>query len=211
MALLATLMSKAGVEMLKNEGSYTKLFSEHQGIRDLEKRLGYIPTFCIQIDEDSLKETLFKFLFTSCNIPQRLVIFRSDNIKYLEFTGWMNLIGNEHKDNLVISNKDTENYTEVLIESIDYDSVVEIVDISDTNDVDAVQDEYLNFLYDGRLTKVLEKYSKGKAHISDIKDADDDVKRKYFRYVYDLNYGICKVKEEMIRNFKEFIYQEVIM
>lgn len=209
MALLATFMSKEDAETLKREGSYKKLKTEFLEIEDLGKQLGYLPIFCIQLSKESMRENLFKFIFTSCNIPQRLVIFESEDAKYLEFTNWINASAGFEKE-VKVFEEDTDNYTEAIIESISYSSVLEIIDISDGVE-EVCQDESWDFIYSDELVGVLRKYVDDEAYLIDIGDTDVCVQTKFLDYFIKLNTGTYKVSEDFVKEFKEFIFKELII
>lgn len=208
----ATYMSIDDLNILKTTGEFKKERTEYKAIENFGTQLGFLPIFCIPID--SMKETLFKFVFTSCNAPQRLVIFKSDNVKYIEFTNWMNYI-NGFEPKVKVFSSATSNYNEGIVDKITLDSVLEVYEVSSRKLLDMdCQEDMINFIYSDNLIEILNRYCDDKGikeyWLIDINDLDSSTQDNFLSLITEINISGLKLNEYTINEFKELVFNNII-
>lgn len=215
----ATFMSIEDWNELLYKGKFVKTRTDFDSIKQFGKSLGYVPIFCIPIE--IMKETLFKFVFTSCNAPQKLVVFRSNRIKYIEFVNWMNYV-NGYESNVRVLPFKTKNYCEGIVDYIILDEVVEKYDISCrplissgyTSSELTCHDDWLGFVFSKKLNKILTKFCDNKEsksyYLKDIMKVSLDEQQEFMYLNMKLNMGRDKINENDINAIRDFVYNKLI-
>lgn len=221
--LLATFQGKFVEDKLKHgdyvyEEYFSKCNSTGTVCTALEDRLGYKPIFCIPMTNK--REFLKRLVISSPTIPQRFIIFESDDVDFVDLVSWMRSLYavrdgdiNFNFSSLVVNGKSA--FSEYVVPRIPRGSVKEIINITDCeNDIPffgkTISDYSLDFIYSDKLIDLSNKY------ISDERIKLMDVcLLSYFKGEQFMDL-VCKVNSnevsnKVIRDFESFIDDNLIM
>lgn len=131
---LITFQPLKVVEALNKNGIYEPRYSESLGKR----------VFCLKLDENTM-ENIF---ITAPSMPQVLIELDVDDsrIEVLDYLEWVNYL-NGHKK-YTGKYADKVKYREYAIENIKSSDIVRVINISDSDDPDEVQDMFMNAHFD---------------------------------------------------------------
>ncbi|MBO5388700.1 MAG: hypothetical protein J6A59_11270 [Lachnospiraceae bacterium] len=119
-----TFQPKLVVDELNKNGIYTPQDNEHFGRR----------IFALKIDKNIME----RVFMCAPSMPQVAIIFEADNFVELDSVAWVNEL------HLGIHNKTDTKYKEYTFDKINKSDVLEIINISDSDDPDEVQDDFMD-------------------------------------------------------------------
>ena len=131
---LITFQPLSVIETISKEGIYEPKYKDNLGKR----------VFCLKLDENTM-ENIF---ITAPSMPQVLIELNVDDsrVETLDYLEWVNYLNGHKKYTGKYVNK--VKYKEYAIENIKSSDIVKVINISDSDDPDRVQDIFMDTHFD---------------------------------------------------------------
>ena len=131
---LITFQPLSVIETISKEGIYEPKYKDNLGKR----------VFCLKLDENTM-ENIF---ITAPSMPQVLIELNVDDsrVETLDYLEWVNYLNGHKKYTGKYVNK--VKYKEYAIENIKSSDIVKVINISDSDDPDRVQDMFMDTHFD---------------------------------------------------------------